>query len=201
MEGSTNESMATAIECSRVLLIFLSSTYQKSENCKLEFKYACSLGKPFIFILTEPDLVVEKWLEPYYSQMPRFELFKLEDENIVDENGWTRIDVIAQAIREIGFAQPDLHDIFELNEEIINLTELLNDALDEIDSRNKSTRFKICTRCNKNYDANDLFGCKMHSAYFLNGTIIAKKWVYILQFFVFFLFCNLFKLKGLLWPT
>jgi hypothetical protein len=177
MEGSTNDSMATAIEDSAVLMIFLSKEYQQSDNCKLEFKYACSLGKPFIFILTEPDLTVESWIQPYFDQMPKFEIFKSEDKFIVDNNGWSRIDLISQAIREIGLAQSDISDMFELNEEIIELRETLNDALDEIDAQNKTNRFKTCSRCNKQYDENNVRGCKKHQAYFLGGTLIQPRWV------------------------
>ncbi len=176
MIGNTNDSMATAIENSKVLLVFLSTKYQQSENCKLEFKYACSLGKSFVFILTE-TVSPEPWLEPYFSQMPKFEIIKPEDMFITDEKGWSRLDLIAQTLRDIALKQPDISDLFELNQQIVELRELLNDALDEIDTINKSSRFKICTRCNKNYDDNSTKGCKKHSAYFLGGTLIQAKWV------------------------
>lgn len=176
MEGATNDAMATAIESSKVIVVFLSNSYQKSQNCKLEFKYACSLGKPFIFILTEPNLVIESWIKPYYDEMLKFEIFQLEDENILHD-GWSRIDLIGQAVRDLGFVQPDISDLFELNEEVIRLRELLQDALDDIDALNNTRRFKTCTRCKKEYDENSLMGCKKHGAYFLDGTIIAPRWV------------------------
>lgn len=58
MEENSYNAMATAIECSRVIVVFLTEKYQKSDNCALEFKYAVFCGKPFVFILNDPNLKV-----------------------------------------------------------------------------------------------------------------------------------------------
>jgi hypothetical protein len=57
------------------------------------------------------------------------------------------------------------------------LKELLNSALDEIESQTGKTRFKICNRCKKQYDENNSSGCKIHSAYYCGGTLIEGKWM------------------------
>jgi hypothetical protein len=178
MEGNINESMATAIECSRVLLVFLSDKYIKSVNCQLEFKYAVACGKPFVFVHVEPNLKIEDWLEPYYKDeaYPKFELHSYNDASIM-HNGVPRVHVIAQAIRDIGAAQP-AEDIYELSDEIVGLKELLNNALDDLAELSGQTRFRICTRCAKQFDDNNLIGCKTHRAYYLGGGgLLEGRWV------------------------
>jgi hypothetical protein len=172
MEGNSNEAMATAIECSRVIVVFLSDKYQKSVNCQLEFRYAVSRGKPFVFIMVERDLKIDSWLEPYVNtpEFLKYEIRSLDDEAIL-HNNIPRIDVIAQAIRAIGIAQP-ADDVSELSEEVFNLKMILNDALDEIAENSGNARYKTCTRCAKQFDDLNISGCKRHSAYYLGGTII-----------------------------
>ena len=155
--------------------MFLTELYQKSKKCQLEFKYALSCGKPFVFIFVEPNTVVEKWIEPHVRAWPTYELFKCEDFNIL-KNGIPRVNLIAQAIRDITFAQPNMIE-FDLSEEVINLKELLNDALNEIDIMNAKSRFKLCTRCHKEYEEINPNGCKKHTAYYVGGSIIAGRWV------------------------
>jgi hypothetical protein len=178
MEGNINESMATAIECSRVLLVFLSEKYIKSVNCQLEFKYAVACGKPFVFVLVEPNLKLDAWLEPHYldEANPKFELYSYNQASIM-HNGVPRVHVISQAIRDIGAAQP-AEDIYELSDEIIELKEQVNDALDDIAEMSGKNRFKLCTRCEKQYDENSLIGCKAHRAYYLGGGgLLEGRWV------------------------
>ena len=153
------------------MVVFLTELYQKSQNCQLEFKYALSCGKPFIFIFVEPNTVVEKWIEPHVNAWPTYELFTKEDFNIL-KNGIPRVNLIAQAIRDIAFAQPKMIE-YDLSEEVISLKELLTDALNEIDPLNAKSRFKLCTRCNKEYEEINPNGCKKHTAYYVGGTIIA----------------------------
>ena len=167
--------MATAIECSKVLVVFLSAEYQHSDNCMLEFNYAVTRGKAFIFILVEPNLKIAKWIEPHFNESPKFELFHVGDDNKLINNV-PLIDVISQAIRNIGAAQPE-NDYFQLSEEVISLQEQLDDALDEISESTNTQRTKICTRCKKQYEPHKLEGCKMHSAYYLGGSILAGRWV------------------------
>ncbi len=174
-QGNSNDAMATAIECSKMLLVFLSSEYQKSENCKLEFNYAVSRGKAFIFVIVEPNLIIEKWLEPYYTDSLKYEIYEMGAEGEL-LNGVPKIDVISQAIRKIGDAQPE-NDYFQLSEEVIGLKELLSDALDQIAENAGVKRTKTCTRCKKEYESHILDGCKSHSAYYLGGSIFGSSWV------------------------
>jgi hypothetical protein len=175
MEGNTYESMATAIECSKIIIVVLSEKYQNSDNCKLELRYAVNRGKPFIFIHVEPNLKLAEWIKPIYDEWPHFDLFKIEDLG-EKENGIPRIQMISQAIRDIGSAQPD-NQYFELSDEIVSLQNLLNDALDEIDENTGKSRFKTCTRCNAKYEPENAIGCKAHSAYYMGGTLLAGRWV------------------------
>jgi hypothetical protein len=174
MQGNCNDSMSLAVECSKVIIVCLNDKYLESENCQLEFKYAVYRGKPFIFILTEPNLKIENWLEPHYSESPKFEIFNNEMCSIL-HNGVPRLDVLSQAIRDIGQAQPSSY--FEFSNRVIELKNLLNDALDDIAELTNTERLKQCTRCKKKYDDNDKSGCKKHNAYYLGGQIIEGKWV------------------------
>jgi hypothetical protein len=177
MEGCTYEAMATAIECSKVVVVFLSKKYQDSLNCQLEFKYAVARGKPFVFVSVEDNLVLEPWLKVHYDESPKFDIKSVQDENIL-HNGVSRIHALAQAVRDIGFAQPDPQDeYYELSDEANGLRETLEDALDEIDRHSGTSRFKKCTRCGKEFDENSLLGCYKHSAYYLGGVLIAGRWV------------------------
>ena len=92
--------MATAIECSKVMVVFLSNKYQQSVNCKLEFNYAVYRGKAFIFVVVEPNLKLEKWIEPHFNESLKFDFFEIGDE-VEIINGVSKIDIISQAIRYI----------------------------------------------------------------------------------------------------
>ncbi|CAF1042979.1 unnamed protein product [Brachionus calyciflorus] len=142
MEGCTYDAMATAIESSKVILVFLSNKYQESANCQLEFKYAGPRGKQFIFILVEDNINIEPWIKEHFDDSLKFEIKNLEDENIF-ENGVSRIQILAQAIRDVGSAQiVDDHDQYEISNEAIMVKEMLEDALDETDRQNNTSRFR-----------------------------------------------------------
>lgn len=174
MQGNSNEAMAAAVESSRVILVFLSNAYQKSENCKLEFMYAVSRQKPFVFIKVDAALEPSSWIQPYLNESPSYDIKSVEDLGKM-HNNIPRIDCIAQAIRKIGDAQPD--DEFDLSDEVFNLKEVLNDALEEIEKTTGQSNFKICTRCQKQYEPDNPIGCKAHRAYYVGGSIIAGRWV------------------------
>jgi hypothetical protein len=98
MEENSYASMATAVECSKLLVVFLTDKYQKSDNCALEFKYAAFCGKPFLFIFNDPNLKLEPWIEPFVKDNPCFYVKNYDDLNVM-ENNVPKIDIIAQAIR------------------------------------------------------------------------------------------------------
>ena len=56
---------------------------------------------------------------------------------------------------------------------------LLDDARDELCAQTGQTRYKICTRCGKNYDEYFKDGCKKHREYFLGGGggLMEDQWV------------------------
>lgn len=98
MEEQSYRAMATAVECSRLLIVFITDKYQKSKNCSLEFSYAVFCGKPFVFILTDPNLKLEPWIEPYVREYPCF-LVKNYEDLVVMQNNVPLIDTIAHTIR------------------------------------------------------------------------------------------------------
>lgn len=170
MQGCTYDAMATAIECSKVIVVFLTNRYQSSANCQLEFKYAIARGKPFIFIIVEDNIILEQWIEPYFLESPKFEIKHENDQDIL-EDGVPRFYKICQAIRDIGFSQMELEDeCLDFSEETIRLKETLDDALDELDEQNGTSRFKECTRCHKKFDSeyNENMQCFKHKEYFIN---------------------------------
>ena len=161
--------MATAIECSKVILVFLSNKYQQSANCKLEFNYAVSRGKPFVFINVEKNLQIEKWIEAHYNENLKFDIFQQGDE-LEMTNGVTKKDIICKAIRDLGNAQPE-NDYFQLSEKIIQLNEILMDALDDLYEATGSQRMKQCNRCKKEYDSSNPVGCKFHTGDYVGGKL------------------------------
>ena len=92
-------------------------------------------------------------------------------------NNMSKLDIIAQSIRDIGAAQPDNNDIYETNEDVYNLKVELNDLLNEISKNTGKERFKACTRCKKQYEIDNPVGCKKHRLYFCGGTLIAGRWM------------------------
>jgi hypothetical protein len=175
MEGNSNEAMATAIESSKVIAVFLSKSYQESVNCIIEFKYAISLNKPIIFILMH-EFPIDPWIQSQIDANYQFSINSIDDMATM-YNNLSKLDWLAQVIRVVGAAQPDRNDDYDLSEEVFNLKQVLNDALDEIAANTGKARFKTCTRCQKQYEENNPIGCKAHSAYYMGGTIIAGRWV------------------------
>jgi len=171
-KGNSNDAMATAIECSKVILVFLSNKYQQSPNCKLEFNYAVSRGKPFIFINVEKNLKIENWVEPHYNESLKFDFFEPGDE-LELIGGVAKKEIIFQAIRDTGNAQPE-NDYFQLSEEVIALKELLMDALDDLSETTGNPSKKTCTRCKKEYDIANPIGCRMHPDYYVGGRLLGN---------------------------
>lgn len=174
MEGNSNECMATAIESSKTVVVFLSDSYQKSANCKLELTYAIYCAKPILFIIVQPNMEIESWIRELIRSNYRFEVYSLADLAVITNNV-SKLDAIAQAIRQIGAAQPEI-GIYELSEEVYNLKLELNDALDEIAANTGKERYKTCTRCKKQYEIENPIGCKKHRTYYMGGTLIAGRW-------------------------
>ena len=136
MQGNCYDSMSTAVECSKVILVFLNDKYLASANCKLEFKYSCYRGKPFVFIITEFNLKMEEhysWLQPHLSNSPVYEIY---NDEMCGElvNGVTKIDLIANSIRQIADAQSlDKNDCScELNSEIRALKDSIDKTKEEL---------------------------------------------------------------------
>ena len=179
MEGNSNEAMATAVESAKTVVVFLSEPYQKSDNCKLELFYALYCAKPIIFIKVQQNMKIEQWMKEIIDENYMFEVYSLEDLTIVTNN-ISKSDRIAQAIRDVGAPQSDIED-YDLSDEVFNLKQILNEALDEIASNTGKVRFKTCTRCKKEYEEDNPIGCKAHSAYYVGGNIIAGRWVCCMQ--------------------
>jgi hypothetical protein len=180
MQSNVNDSMATAVECSKVILVFLTNKYLSSVNCTLELKYAVYCGKPFVFLILE-TLNVSKspqWIVDLIKEHTNFEVSNENDLFNTKINGISKLNHIAQSVRDIGNSQKDF-DVFELSEKVCELKHTLKCGLDELETNTGQKRFKICTRCKKEYenDTNKVGDCKMHTAYYMGGTIIAGRWV------------------------
>jgi hypothetical protein len=189
MRSNVNDSMSNAIECSKVILVFLTRKYLASQNCSMELNYACYCGKAFVFVRLEENLEFSReneWINDLIKKFPSFDLSNSQDPFKAKINGLPIINLIAQAIRDVGNAQPDENCIDSIDDlilddsdEIFKLKQMLNCALNEIEEQTGEKRFKKCTRCKKDYEEekNKVGDCKMHSAYYVGGSIIAGRWV------------------------
>lgn len=174
MLGNSNDAMSRAVEVSKCMVVFLSRKYQESSNCQMEFKYALACKKPIILIRVEPNCVIMPLIEPYINDTYQFDLFSEKDMSEMI-NDVAKVDLIAQAIRDVSNAQPD-DDVYELNEQVEQLQETLYDALEEINKQSNSN-VKQCTRCRKHFNDIDRTGCKKHISYYLGGQLISGRWV------------------------
>ncbi|CAM4804269.1 unnamed protein product [Rotaria magnacalcarata] len=175
MQGNTNEAMATGVECAKVLLVFLSKAYIDSANCQMEFRYAVKRGKGFVIIRTEPNIQLDQWMIDAIQGFPQYEIYSYSAlEALI--NGVPTIDVIMQAVRKVGHAQPpDVVD--DCSAELFELRCLLDDARDAISEESGQSRFKTCTRCGQKFDEYTKGGCKNHRTYYMGGTILEGRWV------------------------
>ena len=112
MEGSRKESMATAIESSKVILVLFSDSYQKSVNCQLELKYAISCAKPIIFIIVEQNFEIANWIIEIIDLNYKFEVYSVQDLGTMSHKV-PKLLRIAKAIRDVGAAQPNNKDAIE----------------------------------------------------------------------------------------
>ena len=177
--------MATAVECSRCILVFLTDKYLNSVNCLVELKYAIECGKAFVFVRLEKEIdtgKLEVWIREVLFSAGHA-LFDIEDmkdlvNNNEHENQVAKIYKLAQAIRDVGAAQPEF-DVYDLNDQVVARKRLLNAALDELEAKTGLARFQACSRCGKQYEEKEskIGECKFHSAYYVGGTIIAGRWV------------------------
>ena len=62
------------MECSKVLLLFLSKAYVTSVNCRLEFRYAIQRGKAFVILFTESDIPMESWMLEAIQGFPQYQV-------------------------------------------------------------------------------------------------------------------------------
>ena len=56
MNYDLNEDMASGVEESNLVVVFLTNPYFESENCRLEINYAHALKKPIIIVKLNKDL-------------------------------------------------------------------------------------------------------------------------------------------------
>ncbi|CAF3451486.1 unnamed protein product [Rotaria sp. Silwood1] len=177
MQGSTNDAMATGVECAKVMLVFLSKEYIESTNCQLEFRYAVYRGKAFVILRTEPNILMEQWMLEAIQGFPQYDVYSY---NVLEQpiNGVPMIDVIVQAVRNLAQVQPP-DPVDDCSAELFELRSLLDDARDALSAKTGVARYKTCTRCGQQYDDYSKDGCKKHSAYFLGGGggLLEDQWV------------------------
>jgi hypothetical protein len=186
MKGSVNDSMAVAVECSKTIVVFLTNKYLASANCIFEFKYAIECGKAMVFVKLEPLLQTEidklpEWFrkEILNPDIPQYELNSADDLVNVKVNNVPMVYVLAQAIRDVAVAQPDYDAVYLLSDRVAQLKFELNSGLDEAAKKTGKERYLTCTRCTKQFEEreNKIGDCKMHSSYYMGGSIIAGRWV------------------------
>lgn len=175
MQGNINESMANAVECSAVMICFLTEKYQKSVNCCLELKYALHRQNPVIFIKVEPRLNLLPWLSDIVARSQVFEMSSISDAGKMD-NGIPRINRISELIRAYSTSRPR-QTTEDVTEDVFARREMLENAMYWIHKNEGTSRFTKCGRCGAEFDDNSEDGCKKHSAYFMGGTILAGRWV------------------------
>ena len=176
MQGNINESMANAVECSAVIICFLTEKYQKSVNCCLELKYALDRQKPIIFIKVEPSLVLLPWISDVVARSQVFEMSSISDAGKKDD-GIPRINRIAELTRVYVTKRPRRPIEDDVTEEVFARRDMLEDALYWIHHNQGTARFIKCGRCGAEFDDNSMEGCKRHSSYFMGGTIMAGRWM------------------------
>ena len=54
---------------------------------------------------------------------------------------------------------------------------LLDDARDALSSESGKSRYKICSRCNQQFDEYTKGGCSNHRAYYMGATILEGRWM------------------------
>ena len=79
-----------------------------------------------------------------------------------------KLDTLTKEIRDLGGIQPNYENLNFTTDELVRLKELLDDALDEL-SVTKNELFKVCTRCNKEFDSgnNNIVECRKHTGFFI----------------------------------
>lgn len=66
------------VECSKVLLVFLSTDYLQSVNCLLELRYAIQRGKAFVLLNTEANITLDPWISEAFNGFPHFDVYSYE---------------------------------------------------------------------------------------------------------------------------
>ncbi|CAF3279123.1 unnamed protein product [Rotaria socialis] len=177
MQGSTNDAMATGVECAKVILVFLSKEYTESTNCRLELQYSVQRGKAFVILHTEPNIALQQWILEAIEGFPQYDVYTYD---VLKQliNGVPMIDVIVQAVRSLVQAQPP-DPVDDCSTEVFELRSLLDDARDALSAETGEMRYRQCTRCGQQYDNYSKDGCKKHSAYYLGGGggLLEDQWV------------------------
>ncbi|XP_053376302.1 uncharacterized protein LOC128547449 [Mercenaria mercenaria] len=62
MKGSTLDAMSSAVERSKVVLVFMSRKYKDSRNCRSEAEYAHQTEKSILFVKTKRGYKADGWL-------------------------------------------------------------------------------------------------------------------------------------------
>ena len=175
MQGNINDAMATAVECSAVLICFITDKYQESPNCLLEIKYALFRRKPLVLIFPDKSQPIIPLLADLLAPYPRFYLKSIDDCS-KSINGLPQFFGIVELIRSLIKLNPLSTDEYYSPEER-RLQRLIHDARCEIATATMQARWSQCTRCQALFDASSALGCKRHSAYYMGGTLIAGRWI------------------------
>ena len=178
MQASVYWSMATAIENCDCLLVFLSAKYLASFNCLLEIKYASSLGKPILYVVTEPDLKIPADIRAAGAARI-FQVSSMADVSKLEGNLpiLQHINYAIRALQKTRGSDPSQLLSTADTAEVLQKRALLRQSLDMIAEQQGKSRYSVCGRCKAKFEVDSVGGCKKHRAYFVGGTLIAGRWV------------------------
>jgi hypothetical protein len=93
--GSRLESMANAVENSKLIIILVSSIYKKSAGCRIEGEYIHSLHKNFIPVVVEDGYHADGWLG---AMLGTKLYYKLLDDNNFERNVQSILRAVSSAV-------------------------------------------------------------------------------------------------------
>ncbi|TMW61643.1 hypothetical protein Poli38472_010706 [Pythium oligandrum] len=198
MQGNVNSAMAAAVESVACVVVFVTDKYTQSVNCQLEFLYAAHLHKPFILVFMTDwrALALPSWMTDavgtdFDIYPSRVDNAKATPDHVLALdftaeriNGLPMTTVLFSAIRVLAAERNNAPSPIAYDGSLLlyATTSALHHAMSSSNSVNdtQTPSSVVCTRCNTLFHpsvASSLDGCRVHSAYYTGGTLLAGRWV------------------------
>ncbi|PAA71651.1 hypothetical protein BOX15_Mlig033212g1 [Macrostomum lignano] len=179
MQGNVNDSMARAVESSRMIVCFFTAKYQQSANCLLELKYAVRRDRPLLFLLVEPSTRPLDWVSELMAKSVVIPFTGMSDAPKL-EDGIPRLVRVIETVKKVSAHEalrPRRRE--DVSEEVYRLERQISAAKDAVHELKGTQRFSTCSRCSVKYDPTSVGSdsCAKHSAYYIGGNIMAGRWV------------------------